>query len=50
MEDSNLKIFELICHLVVKSDFLTKQNDFFKENYKMFDGEEENKLEHTNIH
>ena len=49
MEDSNLKIFEAICHLVVQSDFLTKQNDFFKENYKMFDGEEENKLEHTEV-
>ena len=49
MEDTNLKIFEAICHLVVQSDFLTKQNDFFKENYKMFDGEEENRLEHTDV-
>lgn len=50
MEDTNAKIFEEICHLVVKSDFLTQQNDFFKENYTMFDGEEENKLEHTDVH
>jgi len=47
--DSNAKIFEAICHLVVKADFLTKQNDFFKENYTTFDGEEENKLEHTEV-
>lgn len=50
MEDVNLKIFEEICHLVVKAEFLTQQNDFFKENYTMFDGEEENKLEHTDVH
>lgn len=49
MEDTNAKIFEAICHLVVQAEFLTKQNDFFKANYTTFDGEEENKLEHTEV-